>query len=172
MKAIEKFIPGFSRFVINKKGEIKNHHTGTVQKPDPTRNNKVLLRNDDNKNERVVPEQLVEQLFPKPTKKAKEVDNFAADTTKIVKQVSAVAGVRTRNLKQYDFDSMTAEEKAKVHASNKLTTIDVIRIRHLLDNKIKTKKEIGIEYGMSQQNAGRVGNRKIYTNIPEQAYEG
>lgn len=172
MKAIEKFIPNFSRYVINKKGEIKNHLTGTLLKRDSKSPNRVVLRNDSGKNEGVFPEKLVETLFAKPAKAAKVQDPYKVDTTKIEKQPVQVPGERTRNLKKYDFDSMSAEERSKIHASNKLTTADVHRIRYLLDNKINTNKEIGVMYGMTQQNAGRIKNRKIYTDIPEQNEQG
>lgn len=159
----EKFIPGFGRYTINKKGVVKNELTQAVMTPDNSfSRSRVKLVDDAGKRQWFYPNDHIKEIFKT---EEKVIDPFKSDTSKI--EMPLIPETYEPKSKKYDFVAMDAESKRKIHASHKITTLDVISIRHLLDNKLKTKKEIGIQYGIASQTVGKIGHRKIYKNIPE-----
>lgn len=161
----EKFIPGFSRYTITKNGVVKNELTKLVMKPDETLSRpRVKLVDDNGKRQWFYPSDHIKEIFKK---EEKVIDPFKSDTSKIEKPQPKVEPTTESKSKKYDFDTMDAEAKRKIHAAHKITEKDVIAIRHALDNKLETKKELGIKYGIASQTVGKIGHRKIYKSIPE-----
>lgn len=157
-----KKIPGFSRYSIDRKGVVTKDLSGEVIAT--YRETKVKLMSDEGKRTWVDAQEIAAKLFVKEPKPA---DPFKAEILKTKSSSVEPESNVPVNGRKYHFDKMSADQKKGIHASNKLTTDQVIEIRRKYDSGESTKKQIAADYGICWQTAGKICNRRIYKSIPE-----
>lgn len=101
-------------------------------------------------------------ISPQPLKE-KQVNHI--DSCKKNNRVENLEWVTPSQNKKHSYQSNTSDKKGENHHHTKLTNVEVLKIRRLYDIGEYTQKELGVMFGQSRRNIGKIVNKTNWKHI-------